>query len=73
MRWAAWLLLTILAGWLTFVALRAQSADMDYRISTEGRMARLEARLDSIDAILKGVLIAVAGQLLISGVGRLRR
>lgn len=63
-------LLAVAWGW---PRLAAQSTDHDRRIDrleniqAERRLSVLESRLDSIETVGKGILIAVAAQLLLSG------
>lgn len=63
-------LLAVAWAWPTIAA---QSADQDRRlhnlesIGAERRLAVLENRLDNIETVGKGILIAVAAQLLLSG------
>lgn len=42
-------------------------------VDSSVRLAKLETRLDSIESIVKGVLICVLGQLVLSGVGLSRQ
>lgn len=42
-------------------------------VDSSVRLAKLETRLDSIESIVKGVLICVIGQLALSGIGLSRQ
>lgn len=61
------------AAWLWAAVTMAQ--DIDRRLErledthADVRLAKLETRLESIDAVLKGVLIAVVVQIVVSGIG----
>ncbi len=69
MRVATWLLFLAFTCWVTVVMVRAQNLWDADRVTLEGRITRLEARADTIDTVLKGVLITVGANFILQSVG----
>lgn len=73
--------IAVIASLALIVAYPLAQADVDLTrrvaaletVDSSVRLAKLETRLDSIESIVKGVLICVLGQLVLSGVGLSRQ